>query len=74
MSPAPLLVTISDGAAMLGFSRRTIYRLIETGKITPVYPCKRPMLRVSQLKAIAGEPVGEPATGRKLFPDDNSSA
>lgn len=40
MTESPLL-TLSDAAAYLSISRRSIYRLIDTGKLVPISPIGR---------------------------------
>ena len=53
----PLLVTISEARRLLGgCARRTIYNMVEAGDLEFVRVMSRPMLRLSQIRELAGEP------------------
>ena len=54
----PLLVTISEAQRLLGgIARRTVYNMVEDGQLSFVRVRSRPMLRMAQIKELAGEPA-----------------
>ena len=54
----PLLVTISEAQRLLGgIARRTVYTMVEDGQLDFVRVRSRPMLRMSQIRELAGEPA-----------------
>lgn len=53
-----ILASIPDAQRALGIGRSTAYRLIEDGKLEAVKIGRRTLIRVSSIRALAGE---EPA-------------
>jgi excisionase family DNA binding protein len=53
MNDGPLTCTINDAANSLGVSRRTIYSLIEGGKLSMVKAGRRSLIPTADLRAFA---------------------
>lgn len=51
-----MLASIPDAQRALGIGRSTAYRLIEEGKLQTVKIGRRTLIRVSSIRALAGEP------------------
>lgn len=51
----PYLASIPEAQQALGIGRTTAYRLMETGKLERVKIGRRTLIRVSSIKALAGE-------------------
>ena len=51
----PYLASIPEAQRALGIGRTTAYRLIDAGKLERVKIGRRTLLRVSSIKALAGE-------------------
>ena len=52
-----ILASIPDAQRALGIGRSTAYRLIENGKLETVKIGRRTLIRVSSIRALAGEPA-----------------
>lgn len=52
-----ILASIPDAQRALGIGRSTAYRLIDDGKLETVKIGRRTLIRVSSIRALAGEPV-----------------
>jgi excisionase family DNA binding protein len=50
-----ILASIPDAQRALGIGRSTAYRLIEDGKLETVKIGRRTLIRVSSIRALAGE-------------------
>ena len=51
----PILASIPDTQRALGIGRSTAYRLIDDGKLEIVKIGRRTLIRVSSIRALAGE-------------------
>lgn len=51
----PYLASISDAQRALGIARSTAYRLMDAGKLERVKIGRRTLIKVSSIKALAGE-------------------
>lgn len=51
----PILASIPDTQRALGIGRSTAYRLIDDGKLETVKIGRRTLIRVSSIRALAGE-------------------
>ena len=51
----PYLASIPEAQRALGIGRTTAYRLIDAGKLERVKIGRRTLIRVSSIKALAGE-------------------
>lgn len=54
----PYLASIPDAQRALGIGRSTAYRLIENGKLERVKIGRRTLIKVSSIKALAGDGQG----------------
>ena len=52
-APEPILVSVEDGANMLGLCRATFYKLLNTGKVRAVKHARRTLVPVEALKSYA---------------------
>lgn len=52
-----ILASIPEAQRALGIGRSTAYRLIEDGKLETVKIGRRTLIRVSSIRALAGEPA-----------------
>ena len=52
-----ILASIPDAQRALGIGRSTAYRLIEDGRLEAVKIGRRTLVRVSSIRALAGEPA-----------------
>lgn len=51
----PILASIPETQRALGIGRSTAYRLIDAGKLETVKIGRRTLIRVSSIRALAGE-------------------
>lgn len=51
-----ILASIPDAQRALGIGRSTAYRLIEEGQLETVKIGRRTLIKVSSIRALAGEP------------------
>lgn len=52
-----ILASIPDAQRALGIGRSTAYRLIDEGRLETVKIGRRTLIRVSSIRALAGEPA-----------------
>ncbi len=61
-TPAPLLVTLTDAAHMLALSRRTLDRMVYSGRLPSVTIGRRRLIRVADLSRLARTGCASPVT------------
>lgn len=62
MTTEPILVSIREVGRMLGFGRTTIYRMIGAGQLDRLRLGRRSLIRLSSIRALAGDDGGNPPT------------